>query len=79
MTSAFGGQHSIQLSYGCVRFIFGRAGRALHGCFAAVPGRRSLRSYKENSPALQSSGVNRRKHRQWPPWPRPEWRRLAEL
>lgn len=31
MTSAFGGQHSIQLSYGCVRFAFGRAGRALRG------------------------------------------------
>ena len=55
MTSAFGGQHSIQLSYGCVRFVFGRAGRALRGV-AAAPGRRSLPArYKEIGPALQSA------------------------
>ena len=55
MTSAFGGQHSIQLSYGCVRFIFGRAGHALRG-FAAAPGRRSLPpAIKKTGPACKAS------------------------
>ena len=40
MTSAFGGQHSIQLSYGC-------------GSLRLSPMLRSAR-YKENGPALQS-------------------------
>ena len=44
MTSAFGGQRSIQLSYGCW-LNFGRSGF-----------RRGAR-YKENGPALQSEPV----------------------
>ena len=53
MTSAFGGQHSIQLSYGCV--FVGRAGRALRG-LAAAPGRRSLPdAIKKTGPPCKAS------------------------
>jgi hypothetical protein len=44
MTSAFGGQHSIQLSYGC----------ALTGGTPVLTDAPQGRSYKENGPALQS-------------------------
>jgi hypothetical protein len=57
MTSAFGGQHSIQLSYGCT-FVLVTPNKP---CATAsqplgVAGR--SRRYKENGPALQSGTIS---------------------